>query len=127
MSVINDLTASECRRQLMGVYDALDVLKGKWKVYILANLIYYEKRKFSDILKGVDRISNKMLSKELKEMEMNHLVKRTVMETQPITVQYELTKLGRSLGTVITSLSEWGLCYREEVFKVNKETESVKP
>lgn len=111
----DNLKSSDCRRQLMAVYDALDVLHGKWKVYILANLIYYEKRKFSDMLKDIEKISNKMLSKELKDLEMSQLVKRTIMDTQPITVQYELTEQGKTLADVIKNLSNWGLVYRAKI------------
>lgn len=81
----------------MAVHDAMDVLNGKWKISIISSVCYYNKRRFSDILNDVKGISNKMLSKELKELEMNQLVKRTVLDTQPVTVQYQLTEYGLTL------------------------------
>jgi DNA-binding HxlR family transcriptional regulator len=56
-----------------------------------------------------------MLSKELKELELNELVKRTVLETQPITVQYELTEHGDTLQTIISELSDWGIVHRKKI------------
>ena len=102
-------------RCILSVHDAMDVLGGKWKVSIIASVQYYEKRRFSDILNDVPGISNKMLSKELKDLELNKLMKRTVLNTQPISVQYELTEYGKSLHNVIVYLSEWGLKHRETI------------
>ena len=90
-------------------------MNGKWKISIIAVLCYHNKRRFSDILRDVDGISNKMLSKELREMEMNTLVKRTVLEAQPVTVEYELTEYGQKLQAVINSLSEWGKEHRKKI------------
>ena len=56
-----------------------------------------------------------MLSKELKELELNKLVKRTVLDSQPVTVQYELTEHGKTLQTIINNLTEWGLKHRKEI------------
>ncbi|WP_231625576.1 helix-turn-helix domain-containing protein [Pedobacter sp. R20-19] len=99
----------------MAVHDAMDVLNGKWKISIISSICYYNKRRFSDILNDVQGISNKMLSKELKELEINKLVKRTVLETQPISVQYQLTEYGMTLKTIINDLTEWGLAHRKVI------------
>ncbi len=111
----NQTYIRDCKRNIMAVYDAMDVLNGKWKISIIAVLCYHHKRRFSDILRDVSGISNKMLSKELKEMEVNSLLKRTVINTQPITVEYELTEHGKKLKSVISSLSEWGKEHRKEM------------
>jgi len=101
------------KKEIMAVHDAMDVLNGKWKVSIISSICYYNKRRFSDILNDVNGISNRMLSKELKDLEMNKLIKRTVLETQPITVQYQLTEYGKTLKVIINNLAEWGLEHRE--------------
>jgi DNA-binding HxlR family transcriptional regulator len=72
------------------------------------------------VLNDVVGISNKMLSKELKELELNKLVKRTVLDTHPVTVQYELTKHGKTLQTIINNLTAWGKEHRKEVIGNNK-------
>lgn len=105
----------ECKKELMAIHDAMDVLNGKWKIEIVAALIYNKQRRFSDILNDVNGISNKMLSKELKELEINKLIKRTVLDTHPITVQYELTEHGKTLQAIIHDLTEWGIKHRNEI------------
>lgn len=103
------------KKEMMAIHDAMDVLSGKWKIYIISSICHYNKRRFSDILNDVVGISNKMLSKELKELETNKLIKRTVLDTHPVTVQYELTKHGLTLQTIINNLTEWGLAHRNEI------------
>ncbi len=105
----------ENKKNLMAIQDSMDVLSGKWKISIISSICFYNKRRFSDILNDVVGISNKMLSKELKELELNKLIKRTVLETQPITVQYELTDHGHTLRTIIDNLKEWGMDHRKVV------------
>ncbi|RKS23267.1 DNA-binding HxlR family transcriptional regulator [Flavobacterium endophyticum] len=105
------------KKEMMAVQDSMDVLSGKWKISILSSICYYNKRRFSDILNDVVGISNKMLSKELKELEINKLIKRTVLDTQPITVQYELTDHGLTLKTIINYLTEWGIEHRKKIIE----------
>ena len=113
------MTENECqlghKKEIMAVHDAMDVLNGKWKISIISSICYYNKRRFSDILNDVEGISNKMLSKELKELESNRLVKRTVLDTQPISVQYQLTEYGMTLKTIINNLAEWGVAHRRVI------------
>src|ERR1700690_553898 len=94
----------EQKKRMRAVQDSMDVLNGKWKISIISSICCYGKRRFSDILNDIEGISNRMLSKELKELEINHLVKRTVLDTQPISVQYELTEHGSTLKTIINNL-----------------------
>ena len=103
------------KKEIMAVHDTMDVLNGKWKISIISSICYYNERRFSDILSDVEGISNKMLSKELKELEMNRLIKRTVLDTQPVTVQYNLTEYGRTLQTIIDHLAKWGLEHRKVI------------
>ncbi len=103
------------KKEIMAVHDAMDVLSGKWKISIISSICYYNERRFSDILNDVNGISNKMLSKELKELEVNKLIKRTVVDTQPVTVKYILTEYGRTLQTIINNLSDWGIEHRKVI------------
>jgi DNA-binding HxlR family transcriptional regulator len=107
--------SEEHKKKMMAVQDSMDVLSGKWKITIISSICYYNKRRFSDILNDVIGISNKMLSKELKELEVNKIIKRTVLDTQPITVQYELTEHGLTLRTIINNLTDWGITHRKEI------------
>jgi len=107
----------ECKRSIMAVHDAMYVLGGKWKMSIVAGLLFGPRR-YSEILRDITGISGKMLSRELKEMETNFLVKRTISETLPITVTYELTEYGESIKPVISILAEWGEEHRRCVKKM---------
>jgi DNA-binding HxlR family transcriptional regulator len=107
-------THGECKKSILSVHDAMYILGGKWKISIVASLLWGTKR-YSDILKDVEGISGKMLSRELKEMEVNQLIKRTVLNTQPITVQYELTEYGETVKPVIDILAKWGYAHRKRI------------
>lgn len=103
------------KTEILAIHDAMDILGGKWKISILSTMCYYNERRFSEILDNLKGISNKQLSKELKELEQNKLVKRTVVDTQPVTVQYNLTEYGWSLQGLIANLAEWGIQHRKVI------------
>lgn len=104
-----------CKAEMiLPVRDALDVLGGKWKIPIIGALFFGDKR-FSEISKDIPGITDRMLSKELRDLEMNHLVKRTVHDTFPVTVVYSITEYGESLKEVIESLRNWGINHRQVI------------
>lgn len=106
-----------CQLQLKGVKDTQDLLSGKWKTVIVAALYYNGKFRFMDLSRHIVGIAPKVLSKELKDLEMNQLIKRTVLDTMPITVEYELTLQGKSLNKVIEAMGEWGVNYRKSILE----------
>jgi DNA-binding HxlR family transcriptional regulator len=108
------LSDTECSKSLLPVQDALYVLNGKWKLPIIIALIHGNKR-FKELHKEIKGITAKMLSKELKELEINSLVKRTVYDTMPVTIEYELTEYGTTLDEVIIALRDWGLKHRQKI------------
>ncbi|GGH14262.1 helix-turn-helix transcriptional regulator [Sphingobacterium alkalisoli] len=105
---------SACGKRIAAVHDTMDVLNGKWKIAIIS-LLGFGTRRYSEILKEVEGISGKMLSRELKDMEMNLLVKRTVVSDQPIAVAYSLTDYCVDLLPIIHSLAEWGTKHRQVI------------
>ncbi len=105
---------SECIKAILPVKDALEVLNGRWKLPIIISLGYGNKR-FKEISKEVHGITDKVLSKELKEMEANKLVTRTVYDSFPPTVEYAITEHGRSLEEVIIALKKWGTGHRKKI------------
>lgn len=106
----------ECTQYMLPLRDALNVLSGKWKIIILLALSMKDYR-FTELLGEIDGIAAKMLSKELKELEVNELVKRSVYDTTPVTVEYSITPYGRSLENVIEELRKWGLKHRKRIMK----------
>lgn len=79
-----------------------------------------------DLIANIEGIAAKMLSKELQELELNGLVKRTVLNTKPITVEYELTEYEHSLKPIIDEMAFWGMQHRERVIKEMSVREGAK-
>ena len=112
-SIINNTVV--CQIRMQAISDTMSVLSGKWKFHILGTLIEGEKLGFMDLQREINGIGSKMLSKELQDLELNHLVSRTVMDTKPITVKYAITEYGATLSPLINELAKWGIAYRESV------------
>lgn len=104
---------STAKSQHQAVRDTLDVVSGKWKLVILAVLLV-RKHRFKELSHAIG-ISPRVLSKELQEMEQHHLVKRTVCNTRPITVEYESTPHSQTLLGVVQAMSDWGYLHHETI------------
>ena len=87
--------------------NALKLISGKWKIKIIEKLINKPIR-FGKLKKDLNTITSQMLSKQLKEMENDTLVKRKVVKSKLITVEYSLTQFGNSSLPIIRSLVKWG-------------------
>ncbi len=105
-----------CKVSVMAIKDALYVLSGKWKLPVIMVLSEGPQR-FNEIQRGLGDITPKILSKELRELEMNDFVIRQVYPTTPVTVTYELTPYSRSLDKVMDELRNWGLQHRQRIMK----------
>jgi len=103
--------------RMLAMRDAMDVLGGKWRLPIVAILSFKGKMRFTDILRAVNGIGAKMLSKELQDLEANKLLTRTVKQTKPITVEYEITEYGKTLTNLVVEIVNWGLSHREKIMK----------
>ncbi|MFI2233398.1 winged helix-turn-helix transcriptional regulator [Nocardia testacea] len=98
-----------------GIDAAMDVISGKWKGLILWELDNYGVRRFGELRRGLPGVSEKMLIQQLRELEEDGLIDRTVYPEVPPRVEYRLTGLGRSLNTALEPLGEWG---RERIARV---------
>ncbi|GAB3785122.1 hypothetical protein GCM10028818_46340 [Spirosoma horti] len=108
------LSTGGCPKTMLSIKDALEAVEGRWKLLILFSLSESPKR-FKQIAREVSGITDKTLSKELKNLEANKLVLRQVHDTFPPTVEYSITPHGMSLEKVIDELHFWGLAHRKEV------------
>lgn len=104
---------------VLAVNDTMNVLSGKWKIPIIAVLLYGKKR-FNELERSIPKINPRMLSKELRDLEANGIVKRTVHDTVPVTVEYELTPPGYCFQKVLDVMLEWGLEHRKNFFEKKK-------
>ncbi len=111
-----EIVSSEaaCKATLGSIADALYVIGGKWKLRIIVALKEGNKR-FNELQRLIDGISAKVLSTELKDLELNGFVRRKVFTTTPVVVEYELTDYSETLADVLHALSEWGAMHRETV------------
>ena len=109
----------QCPRQFtLALSDTLNVINGKWKLPIIAAL-FYKKNRFKDLQEHIEKITPKMLSKELKELEINGLVERKVYNQTPVLIEYILTESGRKIISVIDAMIEWGLTHRKSEMRMN--------
>ena len=92
----------------------LDLIDGKWKAVILYHLLD-DTIRFNELGRRLSRrISQRMLTRQLRELETAGLIHREVYAEVPLRVEYSLTKLGRSLEPIVRSLWSWGNTYLEE-------------
>lgn len=104
-----------CRASLQSVQDALYVLGGKWKLPIIIALRELGPSRFKELERMVQGITPKLLSKELKELEMNQFVVRKVYPTVPVLIEYELTEYSQTVGPVLDALRTWGMGHRDRL------------
>lgn len=88
----------------------LAVLSGKWKLLILEQLIINTKR-FSELQAAIPGITQRMLTKQLRELEDLKIINRKIYPVVPPKVEYSLTMIGSSLKPLLESLEKWGKDY----------------
>lgn len=107
-------THTECNASLQPVRDAMDAISGKWKLLILIS-IFSGNRRFREIERSIPGITSKVLAGELKDLEMNQLIDRTVYDESPVLVEYTTTAYAATLAPVIKALHDWGRKHRKRI------------
>lgn len=102
--------------KLCPIEETVKLIGHKWKVLILRNLHDNGTQRFSELEDGINGISQKMLTQQLRQMEADGLIIRKVYPEVPPKVEYSLSELGRSLKPVLDSMNIWGGNY----IKANK-------
>ena len=100
--------------QACPVETTLTLIGNKWKALILRDLMPGTKR-FGELKKSIDTVSQKVLTAQLRDMEANGLVHREVYAEVPPRVEYSLTKLGQSLKPILDAMWNWGEDYKNSV------------
>ncbi len=106
---------TEISKKILPVMDTMELLSGRWKIIIMTTLYLGGKMRFNEIRKSIPRITGRVLSKDLKFLEEHKVISRTVKDTSPITVEYELTDYGKTLDTVFQALTDWGVKHRKKI------------
>jgi DNA-binding HxlR family transcriptional regulator len=116
MSKIKENSTNNINRRLMTECDmtyAVNIMSGRWKLLILTQLID-GKLRFGELRKRIQGITERMLTLQLREMEMDGLLIRTVYPEVPPKVEYHLTEIGTALVPICDSLHKWGTKHRME-------------
>ena len=96
----------------------LNILGGKWKLKILWQISKGAVR-FNELQRRLGKITTKTLTQQLRELEDQKIVQRTVYPDNPPKVEYALTELGKSIYPVLKSLCDWGTNYQTAVIPAN--------
>jgi len=112
-------TATLVRNQpeeVKALQDTIYVLGGKWKLPIINSICNGNKR-FREIERSIPGITTRMLSRELKDMEMNKLITRTVYTDSPVLVEYESTDYCKTFAPIILAMIEWGKQHKKMIME----------
>lgn len=105
----------QCGKKLAATEDALYVVGGKWTLRVIIALLSGHTR-FNDLQRTLKGISARVLSGELKDLEINGLVQRVVDASQkPVVVEYVPTEYSSSLKDIISCLTDWGIKHKKKI------------
>lgn len=117
--VLQNKDVAHCPKQLiLGLSDTMNAVSGKWKLPIITAL-FRGKNRFKDLQENIERITPRMLSKELKELEINGILTRSVDQQTPNLIEYNLTISGHKIIDVIDAMIDWGIAHRKETIRIN--------
>ncbi len=116
-------TFEECKREMIPMHEVLQQISGKWTVYIIGELSSGPRR-FSELRRHIEGISQKMLTATLRELEKDGLVSRKVTPSIPPRVDYELTDMGRELRKPLGVLGAWARLNRSRVDEARRRYEA---
>lgn len=97
---------------------ALAIMAGKWKPRLLWKLYRYTTLRYSDLKRALPGITDKMLAQQLRELEADGLVVRTMYPVMPPKVEYTLSPFGQTLAPVIDALAAWSREHESEIQEI---------
>ena len=103
----------------------VELIGGKWKAIILYYLLTRGTLRFGELRTAVGGVTQRMLTLQLRELEADGLVERTVFPVVPPHVEYALTPFGRSLEAVILAMADWGKRHRARCARAIEQREAV--
>ncbi len=97
------------------VEGTLRIIGGRWKLLILREL-FKETKRFGELHKSLNGITQKMLTQQLRELERDGIILRKVYPQIPPKVEYSLTQKGQSLRPILDLMHEWGSKYLDKIY-----------
>ncbi|MFD0998081.1 winged helix-turn-helix transcriptional regulator [Ohtaekwangia kribbensis] len=113
-TTVNKEFTDECTKILSAVSDALYAIGGKWKLMIIIAMARGNNR-FTELQRQVKGISARVLSNELKELELNGFIVKKVSVGYPVTIEYELLPYSHTLEEVVKAMTKWGIQHRQKI------------
>lgn len=110
-----------CRIHGCPVETSLELISGKWKPRLLWKLHQREMLRFGEFRRQLPEITPKMLTQQLRELEQDGLIVRTVYAEVPPRVEYRLSALGGSLRPILDAIAIWGTCHQAEILTLLQE------
>ena len=101
-------------QEIQALQDTIYVIGGKWRLPIINSICNGNKR-FREIERSIPGITTRMLSRELKEMELNKLITRTVYPDTPVLVEYESTDYCKTFASIILAMIDWGIAHQKKI------------
>ena len=98
----------------------LDVIGGKWKCVILFHLLTATRR-FNELRRLMPDVTQRMLTKQLRELEADQVINRKVYPQVPPKVEYSLTEFGETLEPMLIVLQQWGFEYLEKISEIRNQ------
>jgi DNA-binding HxlR family transcriptional regulator len=95
----------------------LDIIGGKWKPVILFHIGKKGVIRYGQLKKEIPNINERMLTRQLRELEADKLIHREVYKQVPPKVEYSLTSMGKTLTPILSELGDWGVTYNKK-FKI---------
>lgn len=108
-------------KKYLNEFDAtIQLIQGKWKIMILYELYENPMKRFGELQRYILNISHKTLTNQLRELERDGLIERTIYPEVPPRVEYSLTRKGLSLIPLLNMICDWGLAHveREQLERV---------
>ena len=93
----------------------VNLLGDKWKVLIMRNLLLKGTQRFGELNRGINGVSQKMLTQQLRQLEADGLIGRKIYPEVPPRVEYSLTEFGQTLKPVFDAMHNWGTGYLEQI------------
>lgn len=95
------------------VNSTLEIIGGKWKIIILYHLLHENILRFNELKRRIPGITQRMLTKQLRELEDADIVSRTIYPEVPPRVEYQVTEYGRTLAPILDMMHQWGSVHLE--------------
>ena len=112
-------TEQEIHDKIKAIQDTMFVIGGKWKLAVVLS-IHNGNKRFNDIANSIPDITNRVLSKELRHLEENLIICRTVTVDYPVRIEYSLTDYCSSINDVVKAMEKWGKSHKNKISYMNR-------